>query len=57
MKDLELFSEFLFYKVLELADWNFTGMYIRVTRPDRIGSELTTGLAASIKGAGQIILL
>ena len=43
MKDLELFSEFLFYEVLELADWNFTGMYIRVTRPDRIGSELTTG--------------
>jgi len=44
MKDLELFSEFLFYKVLELADWNFTGMYIHVARPaDRTGSELTTG--------------
>lgn len=25
MKDLDLFSEFLFYKVLELEDWNFNG--------------------------------
>ncbi|XP_074612896.1 ribonuclease 3-like isoform X2 [Acropora palmata] len=25
MKDLDLFSKFLFYQVLELADWNFNG--------------------------------
>ena len=26
MKDLDLFSKFLFYQVLELADWNFNGI-------------------------------
>lgn len=27
MKDLDLFSKFLFYQVLELADWDFNGIY------------------------------